>query len=112
MAVFARANNGGARVGQFVGRELEFVLLAKTGIQTGFTDVDSNFEKAVRILQTYGTMTIVGTPASDNVIFVMEGMSNKATKGNIEADLNAALSGGCVITLMTAGLKGSTVASS
>lgn len=111
MAVFARVN-GGAKVGQFVGRELEFVLLAKTGIQTGYTDVDSNFEKAVRVLQTYGTMTIVGTPDSGNVIFVMEGMSNRATKANIEADLTAAGVTSCTITIMAAGLKGNTVAAS
>lgn len=111
MAVFARVN-GGAQVGQFVGRALEFVLLAKNNIHVNFTNVDSDFEKAVRVLQTYGTMTIVGTPATNNVIFVMEGLSNRATKANIEQDLTDAGVGSSVITIMAAGLKGNTVAAS
>jgi len=112
MAVFARVAPTGAKVGQFVGRDLAFVLLAKTGIQTNYTNVDSDFEKAVRILQLHGTMTIVGTPDSGNVIFVMEGLSNRSTKANIEADLTAAGVTGCTITLLAAGLKGNTVAAS
>ena len=73
MAVFTRTN-GGVAAGEFIGRDIKFVKCALTGIHTGYTAVDSDMEKVTRVLSQYSTITVVGTPASGNVIFVAEGL--------------------------------------
>lgn len=105
MAVFARTR-GGAAAGEFVGRDLVFVKVALTGIHTGYTAVDSDFEKTVRALQMYGTVTIVGVPASGVAMFVMEGISNIGTNAAIAASIDAATGGTSTVT-QTAGLAAS-----
>lgn len=120
MATFARVN-GGALAGEFVGRDLKFVNVALTGIQTGYTSPDSNFEKVVRVLQKYSTVTIVGTPASGNAVFVVEGLpttvgdntadqsGGTAIVAQLQTDANAATGGSCVFTVY-GGLSGSSFA--
>ena len=105
MAVFVRTR-GGAAAGEFVGRDLTFVKVALTGIHTSYTAVDSDFEKTVRALQTYGTITIVGVPAAGVAMFVMEGISNIGTTGNMQTAIDAATGGTSTVTLV-AGLAAS-----
>lgn len=83
MATFTRTN-GGTTAGEFVGRELKFVKCALTGIHTGYTAADSDLEKVTRVLSRFCTVTVVGTPASGNVIFVVEGLPT--TIGDSSAD--------------------------
>ena len=105
MAVFTRTN-GGAAAGEFVGRDLVFVKVALTGIHTGYTSVDSAFEKTVRALQTFGTITIVGVPATGVAMFVMEGISNIGSVANMQTAIDAATGGTSTVT-QTAGLAAS-----
>ena len=73
MATFTRTN-GWAAVGEFVGRDVKFVKCAATGLETSYAAADSNFEKAVRVLEKFCTVTVVGTPASGNCVFLVEGL--------------------------------------
>jgi hypothetical protein len=120
MATFARVN-GGAQAGEFVGRDLKFVKVALTGIHTSYTAVDSNFEKCVRVLSKYCTVTIVGTPASGVALFVVEGLPTKvgdstadqsagtAIATALATDADAATSGSTTWTVYS-GLSGDTFA--
>lgn len=90
MATFARTN-GGTTAGEFFGRDLKFVKLNLTGVHTGYTAVDSDLEKCARVLSKYSTISVVGTPASDNVVFVVEGLPTKV------GDNSADQSGGTAI---------------
>jgi hypothetical protein len=90
MATFTRVN-GGTTAGEFVGRELKFVKCALTGIHTGYTAAESDLEKVTRVLSRFCTVTVVGTPASDNVMFVVEGLPTKL------GDSSADQSGGTAI---------------
>ena len=101
MAVFTRVN-GGAKVGQFFGRDINFVLVNLTGIQTNYTNVDSTYEKVVRALQMYGTMSIAGLPSGGNAIFAMEGLQTGATQldaGTLENAIDAATGGSSTVTV-------------
>lgn len=66
--------NGRAIETELVGRDLKFVLLAATGIETTYNVANSNFEKAVRVLEKFCTVTIIGIPSAGNVRFVVEGL--------------------------------------
>lgn len=90
MATFTRTN-GGALAGEFIGRDIKFVKLALTGVHTGYASPDSNFEKCVRVLSQYCTVTVVGTPASGAAMFVVEGLPTKV------GDNSADQSGGTAI---------------
>ena len=90
MATFARTN-GGTTAGEFIGRDIKFVNCALTGIHTGYTAVDSDLEKVTRVLSKFCTVTVVGTPASGNVTFVVEGLPTKV------GDNSADQSGGTAI---------------
>lgn len=119
MATFTRVN-GGALAGEFVGRDLKFVNVALTGIQTNYTSPESNFEKVVRVLERYSTVTIVGTPAAGNAVFVVEGLpptvndnspdqSGTSIVTQLQTEANAATSGSCVFTVYN-GLSGTSFA--
>jgi hypothetical protein len=66
--------NGGTTLGEFVGRDLKFVKLNLTSIETSYTAVESRLEIATRVLEKFCTVTVVGTPASSNVVFIVEGL--------------------------------------
>ena len=120
MATFTRTN-GGAQAGEFVGRDLKFVNVALTGIQTNYTAAESNFEKVVRVLERYSTVTIVGTPSSGNAMFVVEGLPTTVNDNTpdqsgsttviaqMQTEANAATSGSCVFTVYS-GLSGTSFA--
>ena len=86
MATFTRVN-GGTTAGEFIGRDIKFVKCNLTGIHASYTAADSNLEKVTRVLSKFCTVTVVGTPASDNVIFVVEGLPTKV--GDSTADQSA-----------------------
>jgi hypothetical protein len=93
MAEFTRTNGwavGGAG-GEQVGRDIKFVKCAATGLHTYYALPGSNFEKAVNVLAKYCTITVVGTPAADNCVFMVEGLPTKV------GDSSADQSGGTAI---------------
>jgi hypothetical protein len=83
MAEFTRTN-GGALAGEFFGRDLKYVKATLTSLETGYTAAESNYEKIVRVLEKYSTVSITGIPASNNAIFVVEGLPT--TVGDNTAD--------------------------
>jgi hypothetical protein len=110
MATFTRTN-GGALAGEYIGRDLKFVKATLTSIETGYTAADSNYEKIVRVLEKYSTVSVTGIPASNNAIFVVEGLpttvgDNSADQSGgtaivtqLQTDANAATSGSVVFTV-------------
>jgi hypothetical protein len=118
MATFTRTN-GGVTAGEFIGRDVKFVNCALTGIHTGYTAVDSDLEKVTRVLAKFCTVTVVGTPASDNVKFLVEGLPSGSVKdinGSLAAIATAlatdadAATGGSTTWTITNGLSGTTFA--
>lgn len=83
MATFTRVN-GGALASELFGRDLKFVKATMSSIETGYTSPDSNFEKITRVLSRFSTISVVGTPASNNAVFVVEGLPT--TVGDNTAD--------------------------
>jgi len=111
MAVFERTN-GGAQPGEFFGRELKFVQCTKTGIHTNHANVDSVFEKVTRVVANYSTISLIGTPASNVAMFVVEGLpsdvSGTAIVSELQTAANVATGGaGCVFAVFE-GISGNT----
>lgn len=107
MAIGQTRVNGGAEPTELVGRDLDWVLVGAANLHVGYTAVDSDFEVVVRTLENYGTVTIVGTPASDYCRFVMEGLNANATV--LDTALTAAIGGNPNVAVST-GLSGNTFA--
>ena len=118
MASFTRTN-GGTTAGEFIGRDIKFVNCALTGIETGYTAVNSDLEKVTRVLSKFCTITVVGTPASNNVKFIVEGLptgsvqdytgTSAAIATALATDADAA-TGGSTTWTITNGLSGTTFA--
>jgi hypothetical protein len=79
MATITRTN-GWAVASELVGRDLKFVKCAASGLETAYAVADSDFEQVVRALAKFCTITIVGTPASGNCMFAVEGLPT----GNVQ----------------------------
>jgi hypothetical protein len=121
MATFTRAN-GGALAGEFFGRDLKWVKCTSTSIETGYTAADSDLEKVARILSKYSTISVVGTPASNNVMFVVEGLpttvgdssadqsGGTAIVAQLNADANVSLGSSAARFTVYSGLSGNTFA--
>ena len=67
-------------LGEFIGRDVKFVNCALSGIHTGYTAADSDLAKVTRVLAKFCTITVVGTPASSNVKYLVEGLPS----GNVK----------------------------
>ena len=114
MAVFTRTN-GTAAPAEFVGRELSFVTYTVSSGAIGASGADSALERIVRSAQTFGTVTIVGTPSGTPgvVTLVMEGLSNIATAAALSTAANVSLTGASrtiASVAINAGISGSTFA--
>jgi hypothetical protein len=115
----ATDNANKVTLGEFIGRDVKFVNCALTGIHTNYTLADSNLAKVTRVLSKFCTVTVVGTPAGDNVKFLVEGLPSGSVKdytGTLAAiatalatDADAATSGSTTWTI-TDGLSGTTFA--
>jgi hypothetical protein len=108
MAIGQTRVNGGAQPTELVGRELDWVLVGHANLHVTYTNVDSDFEIVIRTLENYGTVTIVGTPATDYARFVMEGLNANAAV--LDTALTAAVGGNPNVAVST-GLSGDTFAS-
>jgi len=106
-------------LGEFVGRDVKFVNCALTGIHTNYTLADSDLAKVTRVLAKFCTITIVGTPASDNVKFLVDGLpagnvlnvngTSQAIATALATDADAS-TGGSTTWTITNGLSGTTFA--
>ena len=112
-------NSNKVTLGEFIGRDVKFVNCALTGIHTNYTASNSDLAKVTRVLQKFCTVTIVGTPASDNVKFLVEGLptgnvidvtgTSAAIATVLATDADAA-TGGSTTWTITNGLSGTTFA--
>ena len=112
-------NSNKVTLGEFIGRDVKFVNCALTGIHTGYTASNSDLAKVYRVLSKFCTVTIVGTPASDNVKFLVEGLpsgnvkdytgTSAAIATALATDADAA-TGGSTTWTITDGLSGTSFA--
>jgi hypothetical protein len=106
--------SGTAAAGEFVGRDLKFVNLNYSGIAATQGTVDGNLEKAARVLSKFSTITAVGTAATDDVIFMVEGLpsgsvndvtgTSRAIAAALKADLEASIGSGTATFTIYSGL--------
>ena len=116
----ATDNQNKVTAGEFVGRDLKFLKIESTGIDTNYTYTNSNFANITRVVQKFGTTTIVGTPASGVAIYVVEGLPTGSVKDingssvdiaqAIGTDANAAVGSGTIIATVYNGLSGTSFA--
>lgn len=93
MATPARVN-GGALPVVTTGRALSMYTVSKTGVHTGSSAVDSDFEKLVRAIETVATVEILGTPSSGAFRVAVSGTSIATTGADsLELICNTAVSG-------------------
>ena len=85
MATITRTH-GAAGVGAFYGLQPTYVkVLVATStfnMHTSYTATDSNFEKAVKALQTVASITVLGVPAAVSSDSVFIAMVDSATFNN------------------------------
>lgn len=115
----ATDNSNKVTLGEFIGRDVKFVNCALTGIHTGYTASNSDLAKVTRVLQKFCTVTVVGTPAGDNVKYLVEGLPSGDVKDvtgataaiatALATDADAA-TGGSTTWTITNGLSGTTFA--
>ena len=72
------ADNAGAFGEHHTGGNINFYNIAASGIHTSYTNVNSNWEKALKAMEGFGTLVVVGTPASNVAIVGLEGSSTAA----------------------------------
>ena len=115
----ATDNANKVTLGEFIGRDVKFVNCALTGIHTNYTASDSNLAKVTRVLSKFCTVTVVGTPAADNVKYLVEGLPAGSVKdytGTLAAIATAlatdadAATGGSTTWTITNGLSGTSFA--
>jgi hypothetical protein len=106
-------------LGEFIGRDVKFVNCALTGIHTSYTAANSDLAKVTRVLSKFCTITVVGTPAADNVKYLVEGLPSgnvKDVTGTSAAIATAlatdadASTGGSTTWTITDGLSGTSFA--
>ena len=96
------ADNAGAFGEHHTGGNINFYQLAATGIETSYTGVNSNWEKALKAMSGFGTIVVVGTPASNVAIVGMEGSSTAAaTLTLMNTAVTAASTISCTVTNVT-----------
>lgn len=118
MATFTRTN-GYAVPSEQVGRDVKFVKVVLSGIETGYNAAGSNHEKCTNVLAKFCTITLVGTPASNNALWMVEGLptgnvidvtgSTAAIATALATDADAATSGSTTWTIYD-GLSGASFA--
>ena len=101
MAVFTRVN-GTAQPGAQYGLQPRFFNVALSGVHTGYTAVDSAFEKAVRGINSVASIVILGTPASGNFVVVVDdsfgGRGSDSATATLAAAIDAATGGSSTVT--------------
>lgn len=107
MAIGQTRVNGGSLPFEAAGRDLKWVLVASTGVDTNSSTVGSNLELITYALMQYGTITIAGTAASGNVRFAMEGLAANATVLTTACNV---ITGNTPVVTVTDGMSGATFA--
>ena len=87
--------NGSALPVVTTGRSLQIFTVLLTSVETGYSAVDSYFEKLVRAIETIGSVEILGTPATNSFRVAISGTQVTATSGtgSLQGICNTAVSG-------------------
>jgi len=99
MANVTKVNGGVNAPMQQVGRDVEWVSVTLADIHTGFDAVDSDLEKAYNVISGTSSVTFIGTPDSDVVMFGVEGLG--ATAGDIQTAIDAATGGSSTVAIVS-----------
>ena len=85
--------NGGALPFVSTGRELAFYTVSLTNVHVNYANVDSDFEKLIKAIETVATVEILGTPAAGAFRVAISGAAPAAntTAGSLEGICNAAV---------------------
>lgn len=91
--------NGSAKVEAFYGLQPTFLKVtiptAKLNMHTNFANVNSNYEKVVRAVQTVGSIVLAGEPAAVStdsvVLFMVDGASLNNGAGAVTSGAFGAL---------------------
>lgn len=70
---------GGAAPVVTTGRALSMFTVSLTDVHVNYEEVDSDFEKLVRAIETVGTIEILGTPSSGAFRVAISGSSKSAS---------------------------------
>lgn len=101
MALFTRVN-GTAQPGALYGLQPRFFNVALSGVHTGYTAVESTYEKAVRGISAVASIVILGTPASGNFVVAVDnsfgGRGNDSAEDTLAAAIDAATGGSSTVT--------------
>ena len=97
------ASTAGGNAGTFneihSGGNINFYQIAGTAIEGSYTNADSAWEKAVKAMSGFGTVVILGTPASNVAIVGLEGSPTDATTLTAMGTATTAASGiSCTVT--------------
>lgn len=108
MADLTRVHGSGAATGAgsagtfneiHSGGNINFYQIAGTAIHTSYDDVNSNWEKAVKAMSGFGTVVVLGVPASNVAIVGLEGAPTDATTLTAMGTATTAASGiSCTVT--------------
>ena len=99
----AASNTAAGSAGTFneihSGGNINFYQIAGTGIESSYTDVNSNWEKAIKAMSGFGTVAVMGVPASNVAIVGLEGSPTDATTLTAMGTATTAASGiSCTVT--------------
>lgn len=114
MALGQTRVNGGILTAELVGRDLKWVNITSTGIDTAQGAINSNLELVVRAVQSYGTVTLVGNAANTGpagntqpqVMLAVEGLNANATA--LAAAINAVITGNTAQVAIFDNINGNT----
>lgn len=71
---------GGAAPVVTTGRSLSMFTVSLANVHVDYQDVDSDFEKLVRAIETVGTVEILGTPSAGAFRVAISGSSKTASE--------------------------------
>jgi hypothetical protein len=93
-----RTNGGALPIGAtgqtlVTGRSLQMFTIGLTSVETGYSAVNSDFEKLVRAIETVGSIEILGIPAANAFRVAVSGTEITASSGtgSLQSICNAAV---------------------
>ena len=112
MSIGVTRVNGGLVVGDWVGRPQTFVAVtdASDDVETNFGSVDSNAEKLMRAVETFGTINMVGTASGNAMTFMVDATTLGANATVLAAAVQTAVGGAGTAAVSLLTLSGVTLA--
>jgi|DEB0MinimDraft_3_1074331.scaffolds.fasta_scaffold03790_6 hypothetical protein len=100
-AASTTGENAGAFAEHFAGN-INWFRVTLTNIHTSYDAVDSDWEKTLKAMSSFGTVVMAGLPAANDAMFGLEGADNSsATVTKMTTDVDAATGGSSTINALT-----------